>query len=158
MEKIEGTLKTKIGNVRYAITDGSHVFLGTSSGYEQGDPFVELRGVEYTFSLPLFLQEDGKWACKSDARIHMTRRDFREPSFPARRDVTEIVTAAWNEFIRQHPALPVEAEIEFLRQKCASIVKDRRELEEQVEEKTAELLKTADAEALAEARLRKIKK
>jgi len=141
MSKTEGTLETKIGTLRYAVTDGSHVFIGTSSGghHEQGDRIVRLRGVEYYFSLHLFLQEDGSWDLQKGDRIYLSRVNFTEPSEPAKRDVTAIARAAWNEYIKGKDEIITEAAKGAARERIEKFREELAELKSKVEAKETEL-------------------
>lgn len=141
MSKTEGTLETKIGTLRYAVTDGTHVFIGTSSGgyREEGDRTVWLRGVEYYFSLHLFLQEDGSWDLQKGDRIYLNRVDFKDASQPAKRDVTAIVKAAWAEFIEGKDEIVTEAARNAARDRIERFREELAELQAKVEAKETEL-------------------
>ena len=141
MEKPEGTLVTKIGTLRYAVTDGSHVFIGTSSGgyQEQGDRTVSLRGVDYYLTLHLFLQQDGSWDLKFGDRIYLNRVDWKEPSQAAKRDVTAIIKAAWNEFITGKDEIVAEAAKAAARDRIEEFRQELADLQANVEAKKTEL-------------------
>lgn len=131
MDKPEGVLNTSIGQVRFTMTESTHVYLYT-------DHEVTIRGVKYYVSNHLYLR-DGKWQIETNHWHRLGRVDHKETSTSARIKSDEVLLQAWVEYITEHPELNRQADIWREEDMIGRIINDLDELHQRVEEKEKDL-------------------
>jgi len=115
MDSVDGVIETPFGPMKYAITQGNHVFLSAGGSSDRLEPLV-INRVPYYVNSHLYLQVDGTWARKDwhDPYMSRTDRTLQEPSRAARDKAYEGIKEAWQGFIGENQQLLVEAERRFL--------------------------------------------
>lgn len=104
-------LSTTIGPVWLAITDATHVHVdGNSNGKS-----LTVRGVEYSVSAHLYLQDDGTWGPHDRDSFHISRYHYTTyaksfPSPSARKAIEAAIVPVVTEFMQTHPELLRQAD------------------------------------------------
>jgi|GEM_PF-1894494 len=141
----EGVLFTKFGEVRFNATSGEHVALSTSPTYENGPKYIKVHGVSYYFVLHLHKKEDGSWDTADGDYIYLTRPDWKEPSWAAKRNSTAALKEAWTAFTKEHPEVLHEAERHYARERVSRAREEFAEVERELEAKREELRSAEEA-------------
>lgn len=140
-DAVEGEVETPFGLMKYAITQGDHVFL-SAGGSTDGLPRLVVNRVPYYVNSHLYLQPDGTWARKDWHDPYMSRQDLVEPSRAARDKAYEGIREAWEEFIAGNAPLLADAEARYLNNEIGKV-------EEEIEKAQAALGRLeADRQAL----------
>ena len=139
---IDGTLTTKFGEIKFAITQADHVSLYTSGGYGDSNNTFVFRGTPHYVHIHLWLA-GGEWTYEKEkhqyAYVHI-RKGFGNYATPtADKIIPAEVLRAWVEFIQKNPTLLVLAEVKHRR---AEMLSKQGEYE-----KLAAATHTADMEA-----------
>jgi hypothetical protein len=141
-----GLIETKIGTVRYNMTNGDHVYLCSVDGAR-----VTIRGIPYHVAYHLNLIE-GEWNGQDHHALYLDRKDDwrKQTSTPARKTAAEILAAAWAAFIVEHPDLIGTATGEKLAEEETKLAEEVAGLEEKLAAKRKELAdKRAEIQAHA---------
>lgn len=122
MDTANGTFETPFGPMRYAATHANHVHIGG----EQGHARIEVRGVEYHFSIHIYLV-DGRWTTRGSGmdafhahqglymrKTTSTNYDRSFASDFARNKALAAVLGAWEAFVGGRPEILREGKLQRL--------------------------------------------
>lgn len=137
MDTEDGEIETPLGVMRYAITQGNHVFLSAGGSSDKLQPLV-INRVPYYVNSHLYLQPDGTWARKDWHDPYLSRIGSLEQASQAAKDKAYAhIQQAWGDFIAENPGLLIEAERRHLNNEIGRA-------EEEMEKAQAEMEKLAD--------------
>lgn len=140
MDTEDGEIETPLGVMRYAITQGDHVFLSAGGSTDKLQPLV-INRVPYYVNSHLYLQPDGTWARKDWHDPYMSRPGSLTPASQAAKDKAyEYIRQAWEDFIAGNRNLLVEAERRHLNNEIGRA-------EEKIEEAQVEMNKLEEHRA-----------
>lgn len=146
MNKTTGKFDALCGQLKYVLTSGNHVFIEEAT--DDSGQHVAIygtkgagRNIPHHISFHLYLQENGAWAVQNNSEAYITRRDrfMADPTTTCRKQITECVTASWNEFITQHPELLTTAEGEYLEKEIERVKGEMAEKQAELRELGKEL-------------------
>jgi hypothetical protein len=134
MSETTGTLDTKIGTVRYHMTDADHVWFRT-----EAPEAVTIRGIRYHLNYHCHLI-DGTWVRNDWNEPYLSRKGAeKEASQAARTTARDILDKAWTDYLAQNPGLTRLAARAHAVEQVEKLRLEVVDLEEKLHAKVAEL-------------------
>jgi hypothetical protein len=115
-----------VGTVKFALTDESHVYIGTNA--LNVGPLLKYRDVEYYAGVHLNLN-DGQWAANNP---HIAKSSSGKVAQRVEWAIIKAIIKKWTEFITPQPELLIDAQIAQIKNEIEQIEEDEARMHEKI--------------------------